>query len=148
GSLVVALAGVFFAIFHTSLWQAFVMMAIVGVGLGSTYAAIPGLIVSSVPDSETGSAMGFYQVVRYIGFSLGSALTASILASHTHAGQHLPREGGYTLALWLAVSICIAAAALAWVLPSRGDTPTRDEEIFGEEDAELGTAGLVGLTRT
>jgi MFS family permease len=147
GSLVVAVAGVFFAVFHTSLWQAFVMMAIVGVGLGATYAAIPGLIVRSVPDSETGSAMGFYQVVRYIGFSLGSALTASILASHTHAGRHLPSEGGYTLALWIAVVICVAAGALAWLLPSRGDTPTRREQILGEEDAELASAGLVGLTR-
>jgi len=147
GSLVVAVAGVFFALFHTSLWEAFAMMAIVGVGLGSTYAAIPGLIVRAVPDSETGSAMGFYQVVRYIGFSLGSALTASILASHTRAGRHLPTEGGYTLALWIAVTICIAAAALAWILPARGAAPTRREQILGEEDAELGAAGLVGLTR-
>ncbi len=40
------------------------MMAIVGVGLGYTFAAIPGLIVRAVPEEETGSAMGFYQVVR------------------------------------------------------------------------------------
>jgi hypothetical protein len=42
---------------------------------------------SSAPGSETGSATGFYQEVRYLGFSLGSALTASILASHTHPGN-------------------------------------------------------------
>jgi predicted MFS family arabinose efflux permease len=149
GSLIVAVAGAFFAVFHTSLWQAFVMMAIVGVGLGSTYAAIPGLIVGAVPDRETGSVMGFYQVVRYVGFSLGSALTASILASHTPAGKHLPSEDGYTLALWIAVAICIAAAALAWVLPSGGEQPGggRRAELLGEEDAELGSAGLIGLTR-
>ena len=147
GSLVVALAGAFFAVFHTSLWQAFVMMAIVGIGLGSTYAAIPGLIVGAVPESETGSAMGFYQVVRYIGFSLGSALTASILASHTPAGQHLPTESGFTLALWIAVGICVAAAALAAILPARGRISDPREEMLGEEDAELATAGLVGLTR-
>jgi MFS family permease len=147
GSLVTACAGLFFAVFHTSLWQAFVMMALVGVGLGSTYAAIPGLIVGAVPERETGSAMGFYQVVRYIGFSLGSALTASILASHTPAGQHLPDEGGYTLALWIAVGICVAAAALAFVLPARGRPPGPPELVLGEEDAELATAGLVGLTR-
>jgi MFS family permease len=148
GSLIVSLAGIYFAIFHTSLWQAFVMMAIVGVGLGSTYAAIPGIIVSAVPDSETGSVMGFYQVVRYVGFSLGSALTASILASNTPVGEHLPREGGYTLALWVAVVICIAAAALAWVLPERGGPrPGPEEVLLGEEDAELGSAGLIGLTR-
>jgi MFS family permease len=147
GSLVVAVAGAFFAVFHSSLWQAFLMMAIVGIGLGATYAAIPGLIVRAVPDSETGSVMGFYQVVRYIGFSLGSALTASILASHTHVGQHLPSEGGYTLAMWIAVSICIAAAALAWILPGSGAPASPREELLGEEDAELASAGLIGLTR-
>jgi MFS family permease len=147
GSLTVAASGAFFALFHTSLWQAFVMMALLGVGIGSTSAAIPGLIVRAVPDSETGSAMGFYQVVRYIGFSLGSALTASILASHTRSGQHLPSEGGYTLVFWIGVVICLGAAILAWVLPARAARPDRREEQLAEENAELGPAGFVGLTQ-
>ncbi len=143
GSLVVALSGVYFALFHTSLWQAFVMMAILGVGIGSTSAAIPGLIVRAVPESETGSAMGFYQVVRYIGFSLGSALTASILAGHTPSGQHLPTENGYTLVLWIAAGVCVVAAALAWFLPARGASARRIEAELAEEEAELGPSGLV-----
>ncbi len=147
GSLVVAAGGAFFALFHTSLWQAFVMMGILGIGLGSTFAAIPGLIVGAVPDRETGSAMGFYQVVRYIGFSLGSALAASILASHTAPGQHLPGVGGYTLGLWVAAAICVVAAALAWLLPAGSETGLLRGRELGEEDAELAAAGLVGLTR-
>jgi MFS family permease len=147
GSLATALAGASFALFHTSLWQAFAMMAILGIGLGLTYAAIPGLIVRAVPAHETGSAMGFYQVVRYVSFSLGSALSASILSSHTPAGRHLPTESGYILVFWIAVAICLAAAALTWMLPARTPAPTPREELLGEEDAELATAGLVGLTR-
>jgi len=42
-----------------------------------------GKLVRAVPEHETGSAMGFYQVVRYVGFSLGSALAAALLASET-----------------------------------------------------------------
>ncbi len=145
GCLVVASAGVFFALAHGALWQAFVTMAIIGVGLGATFAVIPGLIVGAVPDSETGSAMGFYQVVRYVGFSLGSALAASILAAHTPSGAHLPQVSGYTTALWIAVGVCVAASALAWVLPERG--ARRAAMRLGEEDAELGTAGLVGVER-
>lgn len=144
GCLVVAVAGAFFATFHTALWQAFVMMAILGVGLGATFAAIPGLVVGAVPESETGSAMGFYQVVRYVGFSLGSALAASLLAGHTAPGEHLPSQSGYTLVFWVAVAICVAAAALAWVLPARGVARTRTAEVLGEEDGELAGAGLVG----
>lgn len=148
GSLAVAAAGIFFALFHTSLWQAFAMTAILGVGIGSTSAAIPGLIVRAVPGSETGSATGFYQVVRYLGFSLGSALTASILASHTPPGQPLPTQSGYTLVFWAGVAICAGAAALAWLLPTRGRPPDqrqeqpRDEQL-AEEDAELGPTGIV-----
>jgi MFS family permease len=147
GSVTVALAGVFFALFRTSLWQAFVTMAILGIGVGLTSAAIPGLIIRAVPESETGSVMGFYQVVRYLGFSLGSALTASILAGHTRPGRQLPAVSGYTLLWWVAVAICLAAAALAWVLPSRGAAPNRAEEDLAEENAELGPAGFVGLAR-
>jgi hypothetical protein len=72
GCLVAALGCGFFAVFHGALWQAFVMMGVLGVGLGTTFAAIPGLIVQAVPARETGSAVGFYQVVRYTGFSMGS----------------------------------------------------------------------------
>lgn len=147
GSLVVASGGVFFALLHDALWQAFAMMAIVGVGFGLTFAAIPGIIVRAVPETETGSAMGFYQVVRYIGFSLGSALTGSVLATHTRAGQHLPTESGYVLVLWTAAAICLAAAVLAWLLGTRLDTAAPAQEPLGEDDAKLGSAGLVGLTR-
>jgi MFS family permease len=145
GCLIVAGAGVFFALAHGSLWTAFVTMSIVGVGMGMTFAAIPGMIVRSVPDSETGSAMGFYQVVRYVGFSLGSALAASILASHTPSGAHLPALSGYTTAMWVAIVICVVAASLAWFLPERG--ARRSSAVLGEEDAEIGAAGLVGIER-
>lgn len=117
GSLAVAAATAFFAVVHVSLWQAFAAMGLVGVGLGTTFAAIPGFIERAVPSGEFGSAMGFYQVVRYVGFSLGSALTAAVLDSHTLAGETHPEEGGYILALWIASGVCAAAAALAWVLP-------------------------------
>jgi MFS family permease len=146
GSLVVAAAGAFFAAFHGALWQAFVMMAILGTGLGSTFAAIPGLIVRSVPERETGSAMGFYQVVRYVGFSLGSALTASILAGRTLDGAHLPTESGYPIVVWVGTVISLVAAILAWALPDRGDARATQGH-FGEEDAELASAGLAGPTR-
>jgi MFS family permease len=148
GCLVVAAAGALLALAHGQLWEAFAVMAILGVGMGFTFAAIPGLIIRAVPEEETGSAMGFYQVVRYIGFSIGSALTASILAAHTARGQHLPTELGFTTALWVGAALCVAAAVVAWTVPGRpaaGGPPPRDLERFETEDAELGTAGVVGL---
>ena len=100
GCLVVAAGGLVFAVFDDHLWGAFAMMGVLGLGYGLTYAAIPGIIVRAVPETETGSATGFYQVVRYIGFSLGSALAASLLASQTPAGSQLPDLAGYTTVIW------------------------------------------------
>jgi predicted MFS family arabinose efflux permease len=133
GCLVVAASAVFFDLWHGSLWEAFVMMGILGAGLGATYAAIPGLIVQSVPRSETGSAMGFYQVVRYAGFSLGSALTAAVLAGHTSASTGLPTLAGYRLVFWLTAAVCVVAAALVWVLAARGQEVPPDERLDEDE---------------
>lgn len=146
GCLVVAAASAFFALEHRALWEAFATMAIIGVGLGFTFAAIPGLIVTAVPSEETGSAMGFYQVVRYVGFSVGSALTAAILAGHTTPGASLPTESGYVTAAWAAVALCVAAATLAWILPTGSPRrPTPGLERLETEDAELGAAGVIGI---
>jgi hypothetical protein len=55
-----------------------------------------------VPAAETGSALGFYQVVRWVGAAVGSAIVASVLAAHTTPRGH-PSVGGYTMTLWISV---------------------------------------------
>jgi len=69
GSLAVALCCVAFAATTGTLWPIFVASGLLGLGVGLTYAAMPGLIVGAVPPGETGSALGFYQVSRFVGFS-------------------------------------------------------------------------------
>ena len=122
GALIIAAAGAFFALEHSALWEAFLTMAIVGVGFGLTFGAIPGLIARSVPNRDVGSAMGFYQVMRSIGFSVGSALVASILAGYSAAGGGLPTETGYAVALWIGAGVCVLAAVVsAWLSPAEGE---------------------------
>jgi MFS family permease len=149
GSLIIAAGGLVFALEHDRIWGAFAMMGVMGLGFGLTYAALPGIIVRAVPESETGSATGFYQVVRYIGFSIGSALAASVLAAETPAGSQLPRLAGYTTVIWIGIAICVVAAVLGWVLPGRtagrGTEPDAAERRRQEEDAELASAGLPGV---
>jgi MFS family permease len=143
GSAIVA-AGVFFALVHGALWQACVMMGLLGIGFGFTFAAIPGLITRSVPSQEVGSAMGFYQVVRSIGFSAGSALVASILASHAVTGSSFPAVGGYTTALWVGAGIAVFATVVAVAMAPRESRPVdeRERETW-RDDAELASAGLI-----
>jgi MFS family permease len=118
-------------------------MALLGAGLGVTFAAIPGLIVRAVPESETGSAMGFYQVVRYIGFSLGSAIAAAILAARTPSSG-TPEEAGYVVVMWFAVGVCVLAGLVAWVVPGRMGASPVAPAPSAVRDAELAGAGLVG----
>lgn len=117
GSMAVALSGGVFALFHGDLFETFVMMGLMGAGLGITFGAIPGLIVSAVPPRETGSALGFYQVVRLVGFSIGSALAASFLKGTSTSGG-LPTLGEYTAVFWVSAGICGVAAGVSWVSPS------------------------------
>jgi MFS family permease len=148
GSLLIAAGGAFFALVHTALWNAFVAMAVIGAGFAYTFAALPGMITRSVPDNEVGSAMGLYQVIRYVGFSLGSALAAAIVASHTIDHGTRVLESGFVTGLWIAAGICTAAALVSWVL-SRHPEPTvpdaiddDERQVLEREDAELATAGL------
>jgi MFS family permease len=151
GGLAITAAGVFFALVHTALWQACVMMGLLGIGFGFTFAAIPGLITTAVPAGEIGSAMGFYQVVRSIGFSAGSALVASILASHEIAGSAFPAQSGYTTALWVGAVASLVAAVVAVILAPgdttrpAGPTTAAEEELreIARDDAELASAGLI-----
>lgn len=154
GCTAVAGAAVFFALTHDALWEAFASMALLGVGLGLTFAVIPGMIVHAVPAEETGSALGFYQVARYVGFSIGSGLVAAILASHTLTGTRLPTVDGFLTALWVVVAVCVAAAAMAWVMPGGDGTPSPATEPRGEEvgrlaieEADAAAAGIIGPTQ-
>lgn len=79
GSTVFASSMVLLALRHDSLTQALVAMAVGGIGSGFTFSSLPGLIVPHVPAAETGSAMSFNQLLRYLGFSVGSAASVALL---------------------------------------------------------------------
>jgi hypothetical protein len=118
--------------------------------LSARFVLVGGSLIIAAA-SETGSAMGLYQVIRYIGFSLGSARAASILAGNIARGSQQVTERGYVGALWVGTVICALAAGVSWLL-SRGRAPISpqalaapERERLALEDAELATAGLVGV---
>ncbi len=98
---------------HDRLWEILVGMFLFGIGMGTTYAAMPALIARSVADTELGSAVSFNQVLRTVGGAFGSALSGAVLAAHMGADLH-PTDGGITLAFALgACGSMIVFAALA-----------------------------------
>ncbi|MEZ5078648.1 MAG: MFS transporter [Solirubrobacterales bacterium] len=143
GTAVIGAGGVFFALGHTALWQAFATMGVLGVGFGFTFAAIPGLISRAVPAEEAGSAMGFYQVVRSIGFSVGSALVASVLAAHEIGRSGFADQQGYVLAAWIGTGACVLAALWAGLLTPAARAEPGPPDPYVRDDAELACAGLI-----
>ena len=125
GSLLFVAALATFALARDSLWQVFVTMALAGLGVGGTFAALPGLVVRGVPASETGSAMSFNQVLRYVGFSTGSAASAAVLAAHTGPGEALPNSGGYTVAAVVGCATWTLTGLVSLVLPKLRQRPER-----------------------
>ena len=113
-----------FLLARTELWQLFVVMAVAGVGVGAAFAAFPALIISAVPPHETGSAMSLNQVLRYVGFAVGSALTATVLAAATASGTAAPASSGYGTIAVIGLAVCLTTAAVTWLIPGRSPTRT------------------------
>jgi len=151
GALIYAAGSLFFALEHSALWEAFLTMGLTGLGIGFTFAAMPGFIIRSVPHSQTGSATGFYQVLRNIGLSMGSALGAAVLLGYTHPGQQLPELGGFQTTLFIATALGIATAIISFILPGRhleeaaplSDVERGELETLMTEEAELAGIGLM-----
>jgi MFS family permease len=151
GSLVFAVSAAFFGLEHRALWEAFVASALAGLAIGFTTGAMPGFIVRVVAPTETGSATGFFQVVRSIGLTLGSAVSAAVLTANTHAGQAIPDVDGFRDTLLIAAGICAATGFISFVLPGRmadggraqGRGERKELEEISVEEAELAGAGFV-----
>lgn len=113
GAISVTIAMLLLAFHRSHLAELGLAMALMGVGVGMTYAAMPALIMRAVPVEETGSATGLNQTMRIVGGSVGSALGATLLAAQTSAGSVLPRAHGYTLTFLVAAGVSFAAALVA-----------------------------------
>jgi EmrB/QacA subfamily drug resistance transporter len=105
------LAFVFYALFHGSEWEICVGGALLGIGIGFSFASMANLVVESVPRGEVGVATGINTIMRSLGGALGAQLVASLLTSRTIAGGEIPAEAAYTDAFVVAA----IAAGLAMV---------------------------------
>jgi sugar phosphate permease len=100
---------------------------------------MPNLIVDAVPQHQTGEATGFNALVRSVGSSLGSQVSASILAGSIVAGG-LPSDGSFKTAFILSAGVALIAAAMALLIPI-ASARTEDHLTAAEE---LGVAAPLG----
>ncbi|WP_435770538.1 MFS transporter [Nocardioides sp. SYSU DS0651] len=107
GCAVFASSLVLLAVSHDRLWQALLAMAVGGLGSGFTFSSLAMLVVPHVPHAETGSALSFNQLLRYLGFSVGSAVSVALLQLYGGDAAAF-RATALTLA-----GVCLAAGAAA-----------------------------------
>jgi hypothetical protein len=89
--------------------------------------------------------MSFYQVTRYVGFSIGSGLAVTFVRAFDH-GAVTPTADAYSHTFLVGAAVCVIAAAAAWFLTAglgAPSSPEDDERAI--EEGEVGAAGLAML---
>ncbi|MET8354186.1 MULTISPECIES: MFS transporter [unclassified Micromonospora] len=119
GAFVFVAATGLLALWREQLWQPFLAMGLAGLGVGLTFSASLGVLLNAVPAEETGSATSFNQVLRSIGYSIGSTLSALVLDVYTEPGRDLPSNAGYGAAFGVGIGVWLGAAVLSLLLPAR-----------------------------
>ncbi|MCF4136025.1 MFS transporter [Streptomyces sp. Tue 6430] len=114
-----------------SAWGLMVVGIVINSGVGLAYGAMPALIMSSVPLSETAAANGFNTLMRSLGTSVGAAVIGVILAqmTTTMGGYTLASEDGFRTALLVGGALALVSAAIASVIPAARPADSDAEEI-------------------
>jgi MFS family permease len=116
-SLVVAYG--FTLVFSSEVWHLVVANIIIGVGIGFGYAAMPMLIMRSVPQSETGASNGLNALFRSLGTGTAAAVVGAVLATYTVQvdGVPVPTSTAFTLSFVLGLAAAIIAFVVALFIP-------------------------------
>ena len=139
GCAIYGASAVFVAVFHANVWQLMLGMAFAGLGGGATFAVMPALLLRGLPLAETGSAVAFNMVLRFLGFAAGSALMPALV--DLFAGDGPPTGETFTEVALVGVSLWVVAGVTSAVTAA---VVSRRTEAGA---AELSTAGVVRRNR-
>jgi EmrB/QacA subfamily drug resistance transporter len=117
GALTTGAGMILMGFMHGSVAEILIFNTITSIGVGLAYAAMPNLIVDAVPPHQTGQATGFNAVVRSAGSSLGSQVTAAVLAGSIVGTTGVASDSGFTAAFIIGGGVALAAAVAASVIP-------------------------------
>ncbi|MFD4031552.1 MFS transporter [Streptomyces sp. NPDC058637] len=114
-----------------SAWGLMLFLMVSSSGVGLAYGAMPALIMSAVPASETAAANGFNTLMRALGTSIGAAVIGAVLSQMTMeaGGFTLTSEDGFRTGLMFGCGVALVAVAIAAFIPAvRGSAPTTGEK--------------------
>ncbi|MFC7531974.1 MFS transporter [Actinoplanes sp. GCM10030250] len=117
GSVLVVGAFVLPALGHGAVWQVLASGVLTGAGIGFAFAAMSNAIIESVPPGQTGEATSVNAIARTIGSSIGTAVVAAVITSHT-TPQGLPTDAAFTDGFWVCAGVAVLAVLASLALPS------------------------------
>ncbi|XKK64643.1 MFS transporter [Streptomyces sp. ARC32] len=121
----------------SQVWQIVVTSMIISAGVGIAYAAMPALIMDSVPVTETASANGVNALMRSVGTSTASAVMAAILANMTMklGPAQIPTESGFRMTYLVAIGATVAGLLLTLAIPRARATARHAARNSGSEQS-------------
>jgi MFS family permease len=119
GTAAIVLAYGYVLIWSDSWLHILISNAIIGVGIGFTFAAMPMIIMRSVPSHETGASNGLNALFRSVGTSSASAVMGGVLASMSVdvGGVAVPTHEAFQVCFWLAIAAGVIALVLSLFIP-------------------------------
>ncbi|MGP9502793.1 MFS transporter [Specibacter sp. AOP5-B1-6] len=147
GSLILAVAYVARVFLTGEVWMVILGATLVSVGTAIAYAAMPTLIMRSVPITETASANGLNSLLRAVGTSTMSAVVAVVLTSKVvHVGGiALPTEDAFQTVFWVAAIAALLSIGIAVFIPriqtAPGTTAGSVSGVYVPGRKEVGSAG-------
>ncbi len=121
GSLIIALGYGASVLMMGEPWGLMLGAIIISLGVGFAYGAMPALIMSSVPVTETSAANSFNTLMRSIGTSVASAAIGAVLAQMSvgfAGGVSVPTENGFRTGILIGCGVAVAAALVALTIPT------------------------------
>jgi EmrB/QacA subfamily drug resistance transporter len=119
GPACAALSFAFLSVAHAQQWELLVATALLGLGIGLSFASMANLIVEAVPQEQTGEATGMNTIMRTVGGAFGAQIAAAIIANNAASGRY-PAEEGYTEAFLISTAALCLALLAAFLIPGRG----------------------------
>ncbi|MET0813213.1 MAG: MFS transporter [Microbacterium sp.] len=131
GAIALIVAYGFTLVWSSEVWHILVANLIIGVGIGFGYAAMPMLIMRSVPQSETGASNGLNALFRSLGTSMAAAVVGAILATYTaeYDGMPLPTPFAFQFTFVLGGAAAVIALVVALFIPRRRDAHERHPSL-------------------
>ncbi|MFJ4920690.1 MFS transporter [Streptomyces sp. NPDC088725] len=119
-----------------STWGILVFAAVISAGVGFAYAAMPALIMGSVPATEGAAANGLNSLARSIGTSTASAVMGVVLAHMTMdlGPVSIPTEEGFRVTFMIGAGVAVVAALVVLTIPSR--TKPAAERLLASDETD------------